>query len=56
MFSSILLKVAGWNLLRAASVRSLIAKLTKGGKTGQSAVCFAVSYRRQVTSSNFQVA
>ena len=37
VFSSILLKVAGWNLLRAASVRSLIAKLTKGGKTGGSA-------------------
>ena len=31
VFSSIPLKVAGWNLLRAESVRSLIAKLTKGG-------------------------
>ena len=37
VFSSILPKVAGWNLLRAASARSLIAKLTKGGKAGDSA-------------------
>ncbi len=32
VFSSLLLKVAGCNVLRAASVRSLIAKLTKGGQ------------------------
>jgi hypothetical protein len=37
VFSSILLNVADWNLLRAGSVRSLIAKLTKGGKAGDSA-------------------
>jgi hypothetical protein len=37
VFSSILLKVAGWSLLRAASVRSLIAKLAKGGRTGGTA-------------------
>jgi Transposase DDE domain len=30
VFSSILLKVAGWNLLRAASVRMLLGKLAKG--------------------------
>ena len=56
VFSSILLKVAGWNLLRAASVRSLIAKLTKGGKARQSAQCFATSYGRLVASSSFLVA
>ena len=48
VFSSILLKVAGWNLLRAASVRSLIAKLAKGGQAGQSALSFATSYGRLV--------
>ena len=56
VFSSILLKVAGWNLLRAASVRSLIAKLTKGGKAGQSALCFSSPYRRLVTFSTLLVA
>ena len=56
VFSSILLKVAGRNLLRAANVRSLIAKLTKGGKTRQSALGFVVSYRRLETASNFLVA
>lgn len=48
VFSSILLKVAGWNLLRAASVRTLIAKLTKSGQTGQSALSFATSYGGQM--------
>lgn len=56
VFSSILLKVAGWNLLRAASVRSLIAKLTKGGQTGQSAQCLATSYDRSTVVSGFLVA
>jgi len=37
VFMSILLKVAGWNLMRAASVRSLMEKLAKGGRSGQSA-------------------
>jgi len=37
VFSRILLKVAGWNLLRAANVRSLIATLAKSGKAGNSA-------------------
>lgn len=32
VFSSLLLKVAGWNLLRAARVRTLIAKLAKCGQ------------------------
>jgi hypothetical protein len=32
-----MLKVAGWNILRAASVRSLLQKLTKNGQEGQSA-------------------
>lgn len=32
VFSSILLKVAGWNLLRADSLRSLVTKLTKTGQ------------------------
>ena len=35
VFMSVLLKVAGWNLLRAASVRSLLEKLAKSGATGQ---------------------
>jgi hypothetical protein len=56
VFSSILLKVAGWNLLRAASVRSLINKLTKGGVSGQSALAFAASYRRPEASSSVLVA
>ena len=56
VFSSILLKVAGWNLLRAASVRSLMAKLTKGGHAGQSALCFTTSYRRLTTFSTLLVA
>jgi len=56
VFSSILLKVAGWNLLRAASVRSLLAKLAKGGQAGQSALFFATSYGRLVASSGFLVA
>jgi hypothetical protein len=56
VFSSILLKVAGWNLLRAASVRSLLAKLTKGGQAGQSALSFSASNRRLVTFSTLLVA
>ena len=56
VFSSILLKVAGWNLMRASSVRSLLAKLTKGGQAGQSALSFATSYRRLVTFSTLLVA
>ncbi|MEZ6032360.1 MAG: hypothetical protein R3C17_04655 [Planctomycetaceae bacterium] len=56
MFSSILLKVAGWNLLRAASVRSLIAKLTKGGQAGQSALSFGATYGRLVSFSTLLVA
>jgi len=55
VFSSILLKVAGWNLLRAASVRSLIAKLTKGGQAGQSALFLATSCRRLATFSTLLV-
>lgn len=51
VFSSILLKVAGWNLLRAASVRSLINKLTKGGASGQSAMVFGTSCCRQAAFS-----
>jgi hypothetical protein len=47
VFSSILLKVAGWNLLRAASVRSLIARLTKGGKSGGSAQFLSLEHGRQ---------
>ena len=35
VFLRVLLKVAGWNLLRAASVRSLLEKLAKSGATGQ---------------------
>ena len=42
VFSSILLKVAGWNLLRAASLRSLITKLTKTGQAGSSVMPYAV--------------
>ncbi len=34
VFLSVLLKVADWNLLRAASVRSLLEKLAKSGATG----------------------
>jgi hypothetical protein len=54
VFSSILLKVAGWNLLRAASVRSLIAKLGKGSQTAQnalllSAVCRFLSGHKRST-------
>ena len=30
---SVLLKIAGWNLLRAASVRELLAKLAKAGQS-----------------------
>jgi hypothetical protein len=45
VFMCIHLKVAGWNLLRAASVRTLVAKLTKGGATGGSALSFGVSRR-----------
>jgi len=33
VFMSIYLKVAGWNVLRAAAVRSMIEKLTKPGQT-----------------------
>ena len=40
VYSSILLKVAGWNLLRAARVRTPIAKLMQGSKSGQSALIF----------------
>ena len=29
VFNSVLLKVAGWNILRAAGVRELVQKLTK---------------------------
>ena len=56
VFSSILLKVAGWNLLRAASVRSLLEKLAKGGQAGQSAMRFATSYGRLVTFNTLLVA
>lgn len=48
VFSSTLLKVAGWNLLRAARVRELITKLTQGSKSGQSALIFLMSTRRKV--------
>ena len=40
VYWSILLKVADWDLKRAASVRSLIAKMTKGGKHTRSARMF----------------
>jgi Transposase DDE domain len=33
VFMTIYLKVAGWNVLRAAAVRSVIEKLTKPGQT-----------------------
>jgi hypothetical protein len=33
VFMSIYLKVAGWNVLRAATARSVIEKLPKSGKT-----------------------
>ena len=33
VFMSIYLKVAGWNVLRAATARSVIEKLKKSGKT-----------------------
>lgn len=36
VFMSVLLKIAGWNLLRAATVRSLLAKLANVGQTAQS--------------------
>ena len=52
VFSSILLKVAGWNLLQAASVCSLINKLAKGGAPRQAALAFAASYRRPEASSS----
>ncbi len=32
VFTSIFLKIAGWNVLRASSVRALLAKLTKHGQ------------------------
>ncbi|MEZ6126794.1 MAG: transposase [Planctomycetaceae bacterium] len=35
MFMSIQLKVAGWHILRAASVRTLLEKLTKHGHPAQ---------------------
>ena len=37
VFMSIYLKVAGWNVLRAATARSVIEKLKKSGKTASSA-------------------
>ena len=67
VFSSIMLKVAGWNLLRAASVRSLIAKLTKGGTTGGSSLTFsriskppyrlylATEFRKEPDAPGFQL-
>jgi hypothetical protein len=33
VFMSIYLKVAGWNVLRAAAVRSVVEKLKKSGQT-----------------------
>jgi len=52
VFLSILLKVAGWNLLRAASANSL---QNWRKVAGQSALCFATSYRRLATFSTLLV-
>ncbi len=50
VFLSVLLKVADWNLLRAASVRSLLEKLAKSGATGPLLLRFRPS--RQVRPDN----
>jgi Transposase DDE domain len=42
VFMSIYLKVAGWNVLRAAAVRSLIKKLKKSGETASFAQCSGI--------------
>jgi hypothetical protein len=39
VFMSIYLKVAGWNVLRAAAVRSVVEKLKKPGQTASFAQC-----------------
>jgi hypothetical protein len=39
VFMSIYLKVAGWNVLRAAAVRSVVEKLKKSGQTASFAQC-----------------
>jgi len=56
VFMSTLPKVAGWNILRAASLRSLLQKLTKGGQTGQSAMFLILRHHRLVASSRLLVA
>jgi Transposase DDE domain len=42
VFMSIYLKVAGWNVLRAAAVRSVVAKLKKPGQTASFAQCSGI--------------
>ena len=42
VFMSIYLKVAGWNVLRAAAVRSVIEKLKKPGQTASFAQCSGI--------------
>jgi hypothetical protein len=51
-----MLKVAGWNILRAASVRSLLQKLTKNGQEGQSAQFSAASDRDLMAISHLLAA
>src|SRR5262249_2315519 len=40
VFMSIYLKVAGWNVLRAAAVRSVLEKLSRSGQSACFAQCF----------------
>jgi hypothetical protein len=56
VFMSTMLKVAGWNILRAASVRSLLQKLTKNGQEGQSAQFSAASDRDLMAISHLLAA
>jgi Transposase DDE domain/Transposase domain (DUF772) len=51
VFMSIYLKVAGWNVLRAAAVRSLIEKFKKSGQTASFAQCDGVLNRPRVVRS-----
>lgn len=51
VFTSVLLKIAGWNLLRAASVRELLTKLAK---EGQSALFRSLQRRARDLKTLFQ--
>jgi hypothetical protein len=50
VFMSILLKVAGWNLLRAASVCSLLEKFDKTGRNAMSARLQCLKHRVELSS------